>query len=162
MISWPESTLKLLNLFLVSVLACMPFAACAQDSSAAFYALSIHTKDGAQIFQVEAARTPQEHEKGLMFRNTLADDKGMLFIFPERRAVSFWMKNTMIPLDMVFIDTDKRIVHIHPMAKPYDESAVPSTKPVIAVLEILGGQAAKRGIHIGDTVETSLLAENTP
>lgn len=140
---------------LAVLLVLVATGACAADVK--FYPLSIHAKDGAQMFQVELANTPESMARGLMYRKSLDADKGMLFVFPTEQTVSFWMKNTLIPLDMVFIAKDGTIGHIHPMAKPLDESPISSTMPIVAVLEIAGGQAAKRGLQPGNTIETSLL-----
>lgn len=103
-------------------------------------------------FSVEIADEPKELARGLMFREDLEKNQGMLFVFPEQAMRSFWMKNTPLPLDMLFIDKNFKIVHIHPMAKPYDTTPISSRKPAMYVLEILGGQAATHGINIGDTL----------
>ena len=103
-------------------------------------------------FMVELALTDEERMRGLMFRKELADDKGMLFLTDHAQVSSMWMKNTLIPLDMVFIDSDKRIVHIHENAKPQDLTPISSKVPVTAVLELAGGAVKKNGIAVGDTV----------
>lgn len=117
--------------------------------------LVIETQEGAKHkFEVEIALSPQQIQQGLMFRTELAPDKGMLFWFGgEVKERSFWMKNTLIPLDMVFINEDGMIRHIHHMALPRDLSSVPSTGPVAAVLEIPGGRAKELGIKPGDHVK---------
>ena len=132
------------SLLLFTLTACQPQAAAVP--------VTIETQSGARVFQTELARTPQQKERGLMFRDTLASDHAMLFIFPQEDTVRFWMKNTRIPLDMLFIRHDGIIVHIHPMAKPYDETLISSFAPVKMVLEISGGEAAKQGITVGDRV----------
>ena len=87
-----------------------------------------------------------------MFRTELDDDSGMLFPFPRERVASFWMKNTVIPLDLLFIRRDGTIESIAANAIPYDESPLASGEPVIAVLELRGGLAAEKGVTPGDTV----------
>ena len=99
------------------------------------------------------ARTKEEQTRGLMFRTSLPADGGMLFPFPKPRIASFWMKNTLIPLDMFFIRADGSIANIAANTVPYSEEPVPSDGPVAAVLEIAGGRSAELGIKPGDKVE---------
>jgi uncharacterized membrane protein (UPF0127 family) len=103
-------------------------------------------------FTVEIARTSMQQAKGLMFRSELADDKGMVFPFPETRGASFWMKNTFIPLDIIFVRADGSIENIAANTTPYSTDPVLSTAPVAAVLELRGGLAAELGIKPGDKV----------
>lgn len=103
-------------------------------------------------FAVEMARTGQQQAQGLMFRTELADDKGMLFPFEQDRIASFWMKNTLIPLDIIFIGGDGRIVNIAQKTTPYSLDPVQSAAPVAAVLELRGGITAQLGIKAGDRV----------
>lgn len=146
---------------LLSLAACQPRAEenpqNMQKTSAAVRPLVIHTAKNAVMFEVERATTPEEHARGLMYRKDMAPNHGMLFVFPEQRPLSFWMENTLIPLDMIFIRSDGTIAHIHPMAKPLDRTPISSSEPVIAVLEILGGESAKQGIRVGDTLDPALL-----
>ena len=110
-------------------------------------------------FGVEVAATPQAQAQGLMGRTQMADDEGMIFLFGQPpRIASFWMKNTLIPLDMIFIKADGRIGHIHANARPHDLTSIPSQVPVVAVIEINGGLAAKLGIAEGDQVVFESLA----
>ncbi len=112
------------------------------------------TSDGkAHTFQVEVAKTEAEQAKGLMFRTELGPDEGMIFPKdpPERSA--FWMRNTVIPLDIIFIGTDHRILNIAANAVPYDETPLPSTGITSGVLELAGGRAAELGIKPGDKVK---------
>lgn len=142
------------------LLAFVPFmtgCAKAETEMGKLYPLVIHTSKNAHMFQVELADTPESLRQGLMHRTSLAEDGGMLFLFAKEDHASFWMRNTLIPLDIIFIKNGGEIGHIHAMAKPLDETAIPSTMPVIAVLELAGGQAEKRGIKAGDKVKTSLL-----
>ena len=112
--------------------------------------LVIQTAKGRVNFTVEMATGWAQQEIGLMFRKTLAPNAGMLFDFVEDRPQSFWMKNTLIPLDMVFIKGDGTIVRIAANTKPLSEEPVPSYEPVRVVLEIPGGRAAELGIQPGD------------
>jgi uncharacterized membrane protein (UPF0127 family) len=107
-------------------------------------------------FTAEIADEPQEWQRGLMERPTLAPDAGMLFIFPEAAPRAFWMLNTLIPLDMIFVDATRRIINIQanvpPCLPPRQCPVYPSTAPARYVLEIAGGRAKALGIHAGDTV----------
>ncbi len=114
--------------------------------------LEIATKGGVQIFGVELAVTPEEQAKGLMFRRELPEKQGMLFDFHREQPTSFWMKNTYIPLDMIFIRADGRILRVAENTVPLSETLVPSGGPVRAVLEVIGGTAKKLGIAPGDRV----------
>lgn len=115
--------------------------------------LTIVTASGERHdFSVELALDPDQREQGLMYRKTMAPDAGMLFDFGEARAISMWMRNTLIPLDMVFIDDAGTITHIHEQAKPLSEAIISSQGPVKYVLELNGGEASRREIHKGDKV----------
>ena len=103
-------------------------------------------------FTVEIAQTPEEQARGLMFRRSLAPNAGMLFPLDPPRQASFWMKNTLIPLDMIFIRADGRIERIAARTIPGSETPVASHGPVVAVLELAGGRAAALGIKEGDRV----------
>jgi uncharacterized protein len=118
--------------------------------------VEIASKTGVHAFQVEMAITPEEKERGLMFRRELADGHGMLFDFFVDQDVAFWMKNTYIPLDMIFIRSDGRILRIAENAQPLSERNIPSGGPVRAVLEVIGGTARKMGIAPGDHVSGSI------
>jgi uncharacterized membrane protein (UPF0127 family) len=116
--------------------------------------LKIVTHDGkAHPFRVEIADTDDTREEGLMFRKSLAADAGMLFDFKTPQEVAFWMKNTLIPLDMLFIDQRGVIVNIKANAKPLSETPIPAGAPVLGVLEIRGGRAKELGVRVGDKVE---------
>jgi uncharacterized protein len=114
--------------------------------------LVVDTAGGEVRFTVELVDTPETRSRGLMFRTELPAGHGMLFDFKEDQHVAFWMRNTLIPLDMVFIDSRGRIARIHERARPHDETAIPSVMPVQAVLEIAGGEARRLGLTVGDTV----------
>ncbi len=104
-------------------------------------------------FRVEIARTGPEQERGLMFRTAMGADEGMIFPMSPARRAAFWMKNTVIPLDIIFVGTDGRILNIAGNALPYSEEALPSDGAVKGVLELNGGRAAQLGIVPGDKVE---------
>lgn len=114
--------------------------------------LAIRTKDKSLPFYVEMAVKPDQLEYGLMYRTQLAPDHGMLFIFSETQMLNMWMKNTKIPLDMLFIDKDGIIVHIAKMAAPESLHVISSEQPAKAVMEIAGGEADKQQIHVGARV----------
>lgn len=113
--------------------------------------MAIETAGAAKFrFKIELAETQAQQAQGLMFRRQMAPDAGMLFIYPKPQVAAFWMKNTFIPLDMLFIAADGRIVHIHPNATPQSEATITTPQPVKAVLEINGGLAARLGVRVGD------------
>jgi len=118
--------------------------------------LVIDTGGGPKRFAVELALTAKEQAQGLMFRRSLAPDGGMLFDFGETREASFWMRNTLIPLDMLFIDADGHIADIHERAVPLSEEPIESSVPVRAVLEVNGGTVARLGIKPGDVVHHAI------
>jgi uncharacterized membrane protein (UPF0127 family) len=113
--------------------------------------LIVRTRTGAHRLRVEVAATPEQQEAGLMFRRALGPDRGMIFPYDPPQPVAFWMKNTLIPLDMIFIRSDGTIARVA-SARPLDLTPVPSGEPVAAVLEIAGGRAAALGIRAGDKV----------
>jgi len=114
--------------------------------------LTIANAKGDYKFNVEVVDTNESRAQGLMFRTSMAPDAGMLFDFKESRQVSFWMQNTLIPLDMLFIRHDGTIANIQVNAKPMDPTSIPSDGPVEFVLEIAGGRSVEPGIKAGDTV----------
>jgi len=114
--------------------------------------VEIASKTGVHVFTVEIADTELARERGLMFRKELPPGRGMLFDFHREQQVGFWMKNTLIPLDMIFIDGRGRIVSIEQDAKPMSEDVIMSGGQVRAVLEVDGGTARRLGIAPGDRV----------
>ncbi|MCK5931465.1 MAG: DUF192 domain-containing protein [Fulvimarina manganoxydans] len=130
-----------------ALLAYFVFQANASDD------LRIVTDKGAVPITVEIADTDEERRTGLMFREEMAADHGMLFVFDETRMVSMWMENTLIPLDMLFIGEDGTIRTIGRNAKPLSRDIISSKEPVRYVLELNGGAAARLGIAVGDKVE---------
>ncbi len=114
--------------------------------------LAIDTASGAHHFAVEVMRTRDQLERGLMFRRQMAPDKGMLFDFGSPQPVSMWMKNTYLPLDMVFIAADGRVVSVKRNAEPLSEAIIPSGGDVTGVLEVNAGTAARIDVKPGDRV----------
>lgn len=127
-------------------------AVMAQPGPARGEPLTILTRAGPVAFTVELALTPEQHARGLMFRKELPERHGMLFDFGVEQQVSFWMRNTLIPLDMLFIGRDGTIRRLHEQATPLSEEPIPSGQPVRAVLEIIGGSARRLGVAVGDRV----------
>ena len=118
--------------------------------------LEIASKTGVHAFTVEIADTEPEREKGLMFRKELPEGRGMLFDFHREQEVGFWMQNTYIPLDMIFIRGDGRILRIAENTEPLSTRIIPSNGPVRAVLEVIAGTAEKFGIAPGDRVASPI------
>jgi len=114
--------------------------------------LQIITATGAHEFQVEIAADDATRERGLMNRRYMVADHGMLFEFDREAPVSFWMKNTYIPLDMIFISRAGVVTNIVADAEPLSERVIPSGPPCAAVLELNGGAAAAIGLNVGDKV----------
>ena len=114
--------------------------------------LTIQSKGRTHRFIVEVARTRPQQNQGLMHRQSLAPDRGMLFPYDPPQDASFWMENTLIPLDLLFIRPDRTIARIADNAVPLSREPIPSLEPVAAVLEIPGGRAAELGIGPGDRV----------
>ena len=129
--------------------------------------LAVHPESGLQVvpltvqhggrglkFSVEVAKSSAEQAKGLMFRAKMGPNEGMIFPFqPAREGVAFWMKNTVIPLDIIFIGPDGKILNVAANAVPYSLAPIPAAGVTAGVLEINGGRAAELGIVAGDKVE---------
>ena len=114
--------------------------------------LTIVTAQGPRKFTIELASTPAQMEQGLMFRRSLAPDAGMLFDFKTATVATMWMKNTLLPLDMLFVDAQGRIVNIHQRAVQQSLDTIAAAAPVRAVIELNGGTAERLGIKPGDRV----------
>jgi len=114
--------------------------------------LEIVTDSGTHVFQVEIADDDAERQRGLMFREPLPDDRGMLFQFPDEAERSFWMRNTPSSLDIIYIAGDGRIVSIAANTTPYSDMGIPSYGPARGVLEVRAGRAAEIGAEAGDLV----------
>jgi uncharacterized membrane protein (UPF0127 family) len=161
-----ESSLRLAALLVLAVFvsAGVPGGARAQAPDAPLLelasfprsVLTIHTQVGrGHVFRVWIADSPQRQEQGLMFVRDLPADEGMLFVNDPDRVVSMWMKNTFIPLDMLFIDARGQVVAIFERTVPQSLAVISHPKPVRAVLEIAGGDVIKFGIKVGDQVDHS-------
>ncbi|HEY9011817.1 MAG TPA: DUF192 domain-containing protein [Devosia sp.] len=142
------SSLRIFGLVLATLIGLAPLAACSSDGR-----LVVHTASGDHAFNVEVVDTPETRAKGLMFRQSLAPDAGMLFDFGREQQTAFWMQNTFIPLDMIFIAADGEVKTIHVNAVPHDTTSIPSGVPVRFVLEIPGGRAKEIGLEPGDRIE---------
>ncbi len=153
---------RIVALAALALAACSPSAA---DSKQRPVAMAVHPVSGLKVvrltvshgstvhmFRVELAATTQEQMKGLMFRTEMGANEGMIFPMRPARDVAFWMKNTVIPLDIIFVGTDGRILNIAANAVPYSEAPLPSAGRVSGVLELVGGRAAELGIVPGDIV----------
>lgn len=143
-----------LFLFIAVVLAAAPALAAAKTER-----LVVVSSAGERAFNVEVVREEAERNRGLMHRKTLADDAGMLFDYDPPQEVAFWMKNTYIPLDIIFIDAEGRIITIAANTTPHSLKRIPSNGVARGVLEINGGLAAKLGIKVGDRVRHDLFAK---
>ncbi len=128
-----------------------------------FTPLTVDKANGeTHAFEVELAITNKQRQQGLMYRSELAPNKGMLFIFSAEQARSFWMRNTYIPLDIIFLRSDGSIINIIENAEPQTDTPRPSTAPAKAVLELAGGRAKELGIMSGDIVRHALLRNMKP
>ena len=119
-------------------------------------ALTIDSATGPHRFIVEVAETPEQMEQGLMFRRAMAPNAGMLFDYKAPTVATMWMRNTLIPLDMLFVDAQGRIVNIYERAVPQSLDVIAAAAPVRAVIELNGGTAARLGIAPGDKVEHAI------
>ena len=141
-------------LLAVGILLC---AAPAPAQTANLQKIGIASKSGTHSFLVEIAANDEQRARGLMYRKDLPEGRGMLFDFKREQDVGFWMKNTYIPLDMIFIRADGTIRRIAANTEPLSERTVPGGGPVRYVLEVIGGTAGKLGIEPGDKVTGAAL-----
>lgn len=148
-------------LALLVVLCATLSPACAQTPAASAFqpeqlrgfardTVVIQRSNGRDQFTIWLADTPAQQQQGLMWIQQLPPDHGMLFLLPQQRPMSMWMKNTYVPLDMVFFDAKGRILRIHEHAVPLSEAIIDSGVEVAGVLEILAGEARRRGMQVGD------------
>jgi uncharacterized membrane protein (UPF0127 family) len=149
---------RVLRLSIVPAVAVL--IATAVAAAAELQPLEVVTRNGVHTFAVEMALTPEQQQQGLMFRRELPEGQGMLFDFRREQETAFWMKNTFIPLDMIFIRADGKIHRIAANTTPLSEALVPSLGPVRAVLEVLGGITRKLGITTGDQVAHPIFKGN--
>jgi uncharacterized protein len=145
---------------LVLVAGCALPAAQTPASAAAQDTIEITTSSGVHAFSVELATNDAERARGLMFRKSLPEGHGMLFDFQTDQPVQFWMRNTYIPLDMIFIRGDGRVLNIAQNTTPLSDALVPSAGPVRAVLEVIAGTARKYHIAPGDRVTGSFFGKH--
>ena len=138
--------MRILVIFL-SLLWCVP--AHAHD---VHVPVTIYSMSGEHLFDMDLAATPATRAKGLQHVTTMPEHSGMLFVFPKAADTAFWMKDTLIPLDMVFIDDNYTIVHIEHSAAPHSLDPRKAGQPYIAVAELLGGTAKRLGIERADRV----------
>lgn len=151
---------------LLILAACSPQAASEAVPASSAETPAVHPVSGLEViplsivsdgerhdFRVEVAGSPQEQARGLMFRTEMGADEGMLFPREVARPASFWMKNTVLPLDIIFIGADRRILNIAENTVPYSEESVPSQGDALAILELNGGRTAELGIEAGDRVD---------
>lgn len=155
----PHSSLSRIGSVLVALFLLLVGASVAKaDESFQQGPLTIVTAKGIRhAFTVELALTPRQRSQGLMNRREMGADRGMLFDFGETRQVLMWMKNTYLPLDMLFIDGKGTIRTIRENAEPLSEAIIDSRVPVAYVLELNGGTVRKLGIRTGDTVESPVI-----
>jgi len=147
----------LLFLPVLLLLIASGWSAVAQEAGATS-TLTIQAASGTHSFSVEVADTPERRALGLMHRRSMPANAGMLFDFKSDQPVSMWMRNTIIPLDMLFIARDGRIVNIVERTVPFSETGIPSQGPVRAVLELNAGTASRLGIKPGDRVKHPIFA----
>lgn len=130
-----------------------PAAVAQEAGQAATEPLTIVSKNGPHRFAVEVMRNDADRSRGLMFRRAMPADHGMLFDFERPQPVAMWMKNTYLPLDMVFIRADGTVARVAADTEPLSTKIIPSGEPVLGVLELNAGVAAKLGIRAGDRVQ---------
>lgn len=147
---------RLLNLRAACVVLLVVFAAVPAALAQAMEPLVVVTASGPQRFEVEVMREEADRARGLMFRRSLAPDRGMLFDFARVEPVSMWMKNTYVSLDMIFIRPNGTVARVAENTEPLSTRTVSSGEPVLAVLEVVAGTAKRLGIKPGDRVEHPL------
>lgn len=144
-----------------ALLACLLLAACGEAPPAPVGAPQadikpfepiVEVKLGSEVFRVETARTDEQHRQGLMHRQSLPDNGGMIFVYPDADRRSMWMKNTSIPLEVVWIDANRRVTGIDPLA-PHDLTSVRSPGAVRWSIELPRGAAERVGLKVGDVIE---------
>ena len=134
---------------------CLSFPSIAKETAVTFNRepVVINTEKGKKTYDAEIAISNEQLERGLMYRESLQENEGMLFLFDHDQIINMWMKNTLIPLDMLFIDNEGKIIYIANDAVPNSLTVINSgNTPVLAVLELKGGNAKAHNINIGDKV----------
>lgn len=155
---------RLVRFGLAALFAIVPLAACSDpfvDEAAAatqspLEVVTVRIETGKRVhrYKAEVARTPEQQGRGLMYRKAMARDAGMVFLFPEPRMASFWMANTYLPLDIIFISPEGRVVNVGE-GVPLSTNTVESTAPASSVLELNRGEAARIGLKPGDRISWS-------
>jgi uncharacterized membrane protein (UPF0127 family) len=128
----------------------MSLAACSSSGTSQFESLTIKTSTGTHTFSIELADTARKRQVGLMERTDLNEDQGMLFIFPALSLNPFWMKNTPLSLDIIFIDSDARVLQIAAKTVPYSKELIQAEQPYLYVLEVLAGTVKTIDLQVGD------------
>lgn len=146
----------------LAALAFVWLAAADPARAQSFEPLTVVTRTGSHPFQVEVARDDADRAQGLMFRRSLAPDRGMLFDFARVEPVSMWMQNTYLSLDMLFIRPNGTVARIATDTEPLSQRVIASGEPVLAVLEVVAGTARRLGIRPGDRVEHPLFRGGAP
>jgi uncharacterized membrane protein (UPF0127 family) len=147
------------RILLALILAAMPVSAFADCSAGQ---VDIRLANGGMVrFSVELAADPASRAQGLMFREAMAKSAGMLFLYEQPQRAVFWMKNTLIPLDMIFADATGVVRHVHANAIPHDETGIDGGADILAILEINGGLAARLGITPGAVIRHPGLEQST-
>jgi len=131
---------------------CLALPVAAADPACAPDRVTLIASPEPVSYRVEIADDPDEQARGLMFRTQMDEDAGMLFIFPSPRSAAFWMKNTVLSLDIVFIDATGRVLNVAEKTTPFSEAVLPSDGEALAVLEVHAGEAARRGFGPGTQV----------
>lgn len=164
--------MKRLNFRIVYIAAlgifCLGNVSCKEDNKTVEPVVITFKKEGELIIKksndsivkkidIEIADTDYETQTGMMYRDSMEDTQGMLFVFPNASYHSFYMKNTRISLDIIYIGADKKIINIQKNAKPFDETSLPSDGPSQYVLEIKGGLSDAWNLEVGDSIEYSSL-----
>lgn len=121
--------------------------------------LTVETRNGEMLLRVQVADTDATRQTGLMFRRAMPETEGMLFIFQRTQPLAFWMKNTVLPLDILFVADDGRVMNIARGTTPFSLAPIPSDGPARAVLELNAGASARLGIEVGDSIRYAPLAE---
>ncbi len=145
---------QLARVFACLLLCSGAAAACREDT------VSLQGEWGFARFRVEVADSDDSRALGLMHRTEMSAGSGMLFVYPSQQYVTFWMKNTLIPLDLLFIDSRGSLVQVHSNARPQDLTTIPSVTPVQYVLEINAGLAQAMGIVAGSQIQHPSIASN--
>lgn len=147
-----KKVLFLIGTVVFFVFGSVGFSDAAEETPLSQSEIFIETETARVPFRVELAVTPEQHAQGLMFRRSLPENGGMLFLFPEEKIRYMWMKNTFIPLDMVFADKSGKIVFVVENAQPFDETIISSESPAAVVLEVSAGTVRRFGIRVGQLI----------